>query len=78
MGLDDDDAGGGVAPYVLCMQVYAMCSRGDARRRDSIRLPWGTDGTGLVMGREQGFRGVGRGGLEPDKRLRQGSRARLG
>lgn len=75
MGLDDDDAGGGVAMYVLCMQVYAMCSRGDARRRDSIAL---TDGTGLVMGREQGFRGVGRGGLEPDKRLRRGSRARLG
>lgn len=42
---------------------------------ESIAL---TDGTGLVMGREQGFRGVGRGGLEPDKRLRRGSRARLG
>jgi hypothetical protein len=72
VGLDDDDAGGGVAMYVLCMQVYAMRSRGTQGVGIRFDCP-GTDGTGLVMGREQGFRGGGQRGVgawwPPDKRL---------
>ena len=54
--------------YVCICHVF----KGYARLKDSIRLPWGADGTGLVMGTGAGIQGCGQKGLEHGRRQTSG------